>query len=947
MSSVFARALLLFDRYADMGVAERTSNLASLCREDKELHDALIALLVADAHSQPLDRAPIEAVAAKMQADSDVDGDQRIGKQVGSWRIVGIIDQGGMGTVYRVERADRRLEQTAALKYVRAEVPSPNLVAAFYDERNVLASLSHPGIVPLLDGGVDEDGQPWLVMQYVEGEPIDQWCNRRKLPIRERIALFDRACDAVVYAHGRGILHQDIKPSNLLVSEDGNARLLDFGLSTPIEAVEGGGLKRLAMTPGYTAPEVLLGGATGFTSDIYSLGILLCRLLCDQWVVQSNAMQHAPKAPSAMVQRMTDSMLADRGVTGRRSLARLLSGELDSIVLRCIDVDPAKRYASVDELQSDLRNWLSGAPVHAYGHGVAYRLRCLIRRHAYLASATAVATCLLVALGVSWAWQRAYAEREQLAASHVDRLLESSMGMATLSGLGDVPLTPAVLLERSEAHLRDESLRGQPEVRSRGLSVLSRSWALLGDYDKAERLAREATQLAAGNALQTAFSMSALAHVQNKRARHAEAGITAREGLAQLPSRLSDQYRLARVRLTGEIAIAESGQGHSRQAFDLLSSAIAEAEKLSALTSDAVVAQLLTQRGTWHRWRFRMTESDVDLTRAIALAQRVDPVIADDARESLVRTVRASRKPGREQRSLKLAEELLDSRQRTLGEHHPQTGMAWAELAFIRLLNADNDGAQEAVGKARDILKESVGESHPAYARMLVAQAFIYSLNGRVEESIGEIQRAIEIYRASYGNTHEMTLEARALLANARWIQFRQSGDTARLAEAAGMIRSMIDDSVAAHGTVAAIHRLAYADLLAEADRGEAAKQLRQARIDAVWQYGRDSQELLSVRGSELANAMYSGGDPAWIEASFTSLINDLRAIDTLYARAISHSAWLNRARWLQDFHQFDEARAALVSARREGEVAGQARWVEVADRKLQELDRETDVPSR
>jgi len=552
-----------------------------------------------------------------------------------------------------------------------------------------------------------------------------------------------------------------------------------------------------------------------------------------------------------------------------------------------------------------------------------------------------------VALGVSWAWQRAHAEREQLAASHVDRLLESSMGMATLSGLGDIPLTPAVLLEHSEAHLRDESLREQPEVRSRGLSVLSRSWAVLGDYDKAERLAREARQLAAGNALQTAFSLAALTHVQNKRARHAEAGTTAREGLAQLPFRLSDQYRLAHVRLMGELADAESGQGHSRQAFDLLSSAIAEARKLPSLTGDAVVAQLLTQRGTWYRWRFRMAESDADLTRAIALAQRADPVIADDARESLVRTVRASRKPGREQRSLHLAEELLESRQRTLGERHPQTGMAWAELAFIRLLNADNDGAQEAVGKARDILKESIGKSHPAYARMLVAQAFIHSLNGRVEESIGEILRAIAIYRASYGSTHEMTLEARALLANARWIQSSQTGSEARRQEAAGMLRSMIDDSVAAHGTVAAIHRLAYADLLAVADREEAAKQLKQARIDAVWQYGDDSQELLSVRGSELANAISSGGDSAWIESSFISLINDLRNVDTLYARAIAHTAWLNRARWLHDRQQLDEARAALANARREGEIAGQARWIDAADRKLQELDRETDALSR
>src|SRR5690606_27997587 len=161
-----------------------------------------------------------------------------------------------------------------------------------------------------------------------------------------------------------------------------------------------------AVTSGYTAPEILLGDPPGFTSDVYSLGVLLCRLLCDQWVVQPNSAEHVPRAPSVLAQRMTTSMLADRGAAGKRSFVRLLSGELDSIVLRCVDTDPAERYASVDELQSDLQSWLAGTPVHAHGDGIAYRFRCLVRRHAYLASAIAVATCLLVSLGVSWIWQQ-------------------------------------------------------------------------------------------------------------------------------------------------------------------------------------------------------------------------------------------------------------------------------------------------------------------------------------------------------------------------------------------------------------------------------------------------------------------------------------------------------------------------------------------------------------
>ncbi|MEL1265880.1 serine/threonine-protein kinase [Pseudoxanthomonas putridarboris] len=941
MSSIEARALRLFDRFVEMPREERERELASLRREDPDLHAALKRLLDADDCSR-IERAPIAAVAARMQS-MEAQEDDSIGRQVGAWRIVGIIGHGGMGTVYEVERADGHFSQRAALKYVKAEVSSAQTESAFIEERNILASLRHPDIVPLLDGGLDEAGHPWFVMRRVDGEPIDAWCDRQSLTLRQRIELLATICDAVCYAHSRGIIHQDIKPSNILITADGKVQLLDFGLSMP---AEGRADRRLAVTSGYCAPEVMAGGSLGFGVDVYALGVLLYQLACGQWPVPLNAVRHQPRPVSALVPGMTPQMLARRGEKDVEALSRKVRGELDSIALHCVETMPGERYESVADLQRDLKNWLSGAPVSAYGGGRWYRFKCFARCHA---AASIVVSAVLGCLGMFaalYAWQHMHAERERVASSYADRLLESSLGMATLSGLGDAPLSSAAMLEKSEAYLRGESLDGHPEVRSRGLSVIARNWAAVGEYRRAEELVSEAIALGGADTLQTAFNLSTLAQVQNQQARHAEARQTARKGTALLKVRLSDQHRLAYARLLNQVAIAQSGLGDSGAAFQTLSQAVAEARQLPSLSSDAVVAQLLVQRGTWYRWRLRMKESEADLLRAIDLAGKEDVVIADDARESLVRTVRASRQSGREKRSLSLATALLASRQRTLGYRHPQTGIAWSELAFVRLLNADNPGAEEAIRHAESILRESLGETHPAYARTCIARAHLDALEGRHQSSIAGVEKGISIYRARYGETHEFTLEARFLLANRYWAEFSRTGDVEKRSQALDLIGKAIGDSVAAHGGVPAIHRLAYATLLANTgETAQAAEQLRTARADAVDQYGEGSQESLHIRATELSMAIDNDADAAWMEPAFNAIVADLGKVDTLYARAIAHTVWLERARWLrqQGASGKEDVRQALLNARDEAVKAGQPAWVAVADLRMREL--EEDAP--
>jgi len=275
-----------------------------------------------------------------------------------------------------------------------------------------------------------------------------------------------------------------------------------------------------------------------------------------------------------------------------------------------------------------------------------------------------------------------------------------------------------------------------------------------------------------------------------------------------------------------------------------------------------------------------------------------------------------------------------------LGYRHPQTGVAWSELAFIRLLNADDPGAGEAIRQAQSILKKSLGQAHPAYARTLIAQANLDALEGRPDDAVRETEKAIAIYRASYGDTHEFTLEAKFFLASRYWAEFSRTGNVDKRTEALELIGRTIDDSVRAHGGVPAIHRLAYGTLLANTGKSsEAADQLRIARKDAAEQYGAGSQESLHIRSTELSWMIDANKDAGEIDRAFAPLVADLEKLDTLYARAIAHSTWLERGRWLSGQGRRDEARQALLKAKEEAVKAKQPAWISVADLRLSELD--------
>ncbi|MEM7583824.1 MAG: protein kinase [Acidobacteriota bacterium] len=338
---------------------------------------------------------------------------------IGPYRVLGLLGVGGMGTVYLAERADHPFRQQVAIKRLHAERAGADLIRRFHNERQILAGLRHPHIAHLLDGGVAADGSPYMVMEVVEGEPIDRFCDRNRLAIEARLALFEHVCDAVQYAHQNLVVHRDLKPSNVLVSGTGEVKLLDFGIAkvlNPELANVDSAVTRTdsrLLTPRFASPEQILGEKVTTACDVYTLGVLLFHLLVgrspykpvETGAVQRAVLEELPDEPSVALFRdaapPASEIAALRGLTAGR-LRRCLRGDLDSIVRKALRKEPARRYASAEQLREDLTRFRAGAPVQARRDTRSYRLGKWISRHramvAILALTVAVAAAALIAL---------------------------------------------------------------------------------------------------------------------------------------------------------------------------------------------------------------------------------------------------------------------------------------------------------------------------------------------------------------------------------------------------------------------------------------------------------------------------------------------------------------------------------------------------------------------
>jgi serine/threonine protein kinase/Tfp pilus assembly protein PilF len=665
------------------------------------------------------------------------------GQVLGAYRLVSFIGQGGTGSVWLAERCDGRFEGRAAVKLLNVALLGRAGEERFRREGTILARVRHPRIAQLIDAGVSPAGQPYLVLEHVDGQTIDQYCDEHGLGIEARIRLFLQVLDAVAHAHANLIVHRDIKPANVLVNVNADVKLLDFGIAKLIEGtgVDTGPseLTRVggaALTPAFAAPEQLSGGAVTTATDVYALGVLLYVLLSGR-----HPAGRAARSPATLVraivetepQRVSDAVVSETetgealarhagqiGMTVGR-LRRTLRGDLDAIVAKALRKNASERYASVAELADDLRRFLRREPIGARTDTVRYRTVMFVQRHARgLATAAAVValvTALTVVYTIRLSTERDRARREADRAARVSdaltRLLTSADPIANRA-TGEV-LTVQKLLDTGAEQMQKD-LAGQPEAQAEILTVMGRIYRRFGEFDKAQRLLEQA--LVSGRSVfgpehvRVAQTLNDLGALQMERGDYASAERNLEQALAMRRRLLGSEH--------GDVAVTlvELGRVYQDSGFNQ------RAEPLLRESLD-IRRQVL---GEGHR------ETPVSVS-AVGAVLRLNGDL--ESAEALLR-------------------QSLELNRHTRGETHPNTAISLHDLALVAAARGDYASAETLFRQALEMLRRSLGDKHPIVAPSLNGLSRVLLAQGRSDAALAALQEALEIARPSLGGNHQL-----------------------------------------------------------------------------------------------------------------------------------------------------------------------------------------------
>lgn len=589
------RALAIVREALDSDPETRDAFVGARCGTDAQLHAEVRSLLAGAEQEERTTRNPANG-------DAGFD-DPLVGTLLGPFRVHERLGRGGMGVVHRGEREGGDFAQEVALKVIRRGFDFDDIRRRFLRERRILAQLDHPHLARFIDGGVADDGRPWFALEHVRGLPLDAWCDARRLPVRQRVRLFLDVCAAVQHAHSQLVVHRDLKPGNVLVDEDGRARLLDFGIARLLEGEDGGHTvtvagQRGALTPEYAAPEQLAGAPATTATDVYALGVMLYELVSGALPHRINrhdlaaAHQLRTTPPSPLPQaaaRDGSEALAARMAarsTNLRAWRREVAGDLRRIIDKALAAEPRQRYAAVQGFADDLEHWLRGQPVKVSGSGTGYRVRKFVLRHR-LATALAAFALLAIVGGLGatlWQMQQTAAQRDAaLAEARRSEAMREYLMLMFREAAGQRDATRVNVREvfRSGAERLFTEFAGRPAAGRAAALMLGELFMLVGDLDATAPLLE---RLLAGEDIEEDPDVQAQARynlAQVQMTRGDTAGAAELLALAQQHwARRGDPARLLYNESRGAQARLERAAGNPAQAIATLEAAVAERRRL-------------------------------------------------------------------------------------------------------------------------------------------------------------------------------------------------------------------------------------------------------------------------------------------------------------------------------------------------------------------------------
>lgn len=639
-------------------------------------------------------------------------------QQVGPWRLLHELGVGGMGAVYLAERADRTYEARVAVKFLRGALGAPDLQRRFATERQLLATLDHPGIARLIDGGAAPDGTPYFVMEYVDGLPVDAWCDEHHLDIRARVALVRQICDAVQHAHQALVVHRDLKPANILVTAEGTPKLLDFGIARLVDdSREGRELTFYqAMTPSYASPEQLRGSPMTTASDVWSLGVILYRLLTG---TPPHALDGLLPAEIAH-QVTTESVTPPSRRSGTRHPGHI-DHDLDTVVLKALQVDATLRYATAAELAEDLRRWLDREPVLARRPTPAYRVKSFIRRHPIGSLATAVSVLALAALTATSLVQARRANRERdLAATRQATAEAATDELVNLFNLADPNVTAGEvitargMLDRGAARVLNGEV-SDPEVRSSLALALASVYRNLAAYDSAAPLLDTAlaVRVRTHGVRSTPYAavLHEMATLQYATGAYDSSAALDRHALEIQDAVAPGDHAVTEGALQGlgvaldELGALEESEQYHRRATEM-------ARRVHGDSSIEVANDLLALAAVL-RGQAKYDAAVPMLEESIAIATRVSGRRNLDVANGLNHLARTHSLAGRREAALPIVREAIEIQRSVHGRPHPETAASLGNLSGILASLGRLDEAQAAREESHAMLLALFGRSHP------------------------------------------------------------------------------------------------------------------------------------------------------------------------------------------------------------------------------------------
>lgn len=775
----------------ELDPVERNAFLSKACADDLELRSEIESILT---HS---DQAPEFLQGSAAEAFPDMfefeQASSLIGQRVGPYELIELLAYGGMGAVYLAARADGQFKKNVAIKLIKRRMVSETMINRFRVERQTLATLDHPNIAKLLDGGITQNGLPYFVMEYVDGKPIDRFCDEQRMTTLQRLQLFLRVMSAVQYAHRNLIVHRDLKPTNILVTAEGEPKLLDFGIAKALqpgsssESDTSTAVDRI-MTPAYASPEQVRGQPITTTSDVYSLAVILYELLtghrpyqlrsrtpCE---IKQTICESAPEKPSTAVGRIEEAAVTDGSskvsltpetVSHLRDelpgqLRHRLVGDLDAIIMMALHKESERRYASVEQFSEDIRRHLKSLPINAREPALDYRISKFIHRNRVPVFATLGIVVALLAGFFATLWQsriaieaQQAAEQEARKARQANAFLKNMLASVNPARASGGEITVREVLDEAARKIEDGALDAQPEAEAEIRSALSTAYRELGLYDAALKhlgIALDILKQTLGDQHpDVAKNMNAYGLILKAMGRYDEAEQSYRKAL-ELRHLLSEGEDAAVAEIMNNLGVLLKKKGEWKEAESLYRKALAIRRELPGRDRD--VATTLTNLAAILKNKGDYAQAESLYRDALEIFYGLDNERLRVA-SCLNNLALLLRETGDDVEAESLLREALAIRRETYGQEHPDVATAMHNLALVLRSQEKYSEAKSLYREVLTLRRKILPENHPYLAVTLNNLAELLVAQGEYHAAEPHCREALDIRRKSLPEGHPST----------------------------------------------------------------------------------------------------------------------------------------------------------------------------------------------